>query len=488
MKKKTVVLVIVAVLLLPEIAYSCFSPADNYAVEVVLNKPGVNYDLGPLGKMNNILRRDEYTYLYRSHYDSRLIVTVSLQSLSRLNVEELPPKPAVLKAVKASVDVETLDSAVEASAKNYGWLIAYKTPMFKAGYAAVLEKQAGLYHVWLYILAGEPGEIQVGLTVSGKKKPTIKQAEAIEGDVKGVLTTTGLSPATTVIDADFVLNAFRRMEPREKIGAYLAVRVQIPLKVVKTQTTSLSCSFEMENVEPPAISKDAFKKTGWSLPQYDPQTGFAAEKRDGKTIYMVTAKKSDKGMFFYLSAENAESVDQARKVYRELFLALGIGTETVDKCAFITEKTVPETRIKPAYNISDEQLSKALAAELKWLLEAGVIRGLSETDVAAIASNTKKGYAGWNSRLVWDGEKWIPYYEAPGALLIKCVGPVPSNYLSLNLTAPPKPGETPAGGQPTPGGNTGSTQQGNITVFLAIMAVISVALAVAIYLFIRSGK
>ena len=40
------ILVIIFILVLP-LASACFSPADRYAVEVVLNKPGIEYSLSP---------------------------------------------------------------------------------------------------------------------------------------------------------------------------------------------------------------------------------------------------------------------------------------------------------------------------------------------------------------------------------------------------------------------------------------------------------
>jgi len=489
MNKKTILdAQIITVLLLINIVYACFNPADPYAVEVVLNKPGITYDLKPLEKMKNIVKKSENIYLYKSHYDDRLIVTISLQSFSHVNLENLPPKPVAIKSVKTSVDLETLEDAVATAAKNYGWQIVYKTPIFRTGYMVVLEKQFGKYRALLYIIVNGSDRVDIGLTVLGEQKLAFKQAEIIEKDVKSILTTTSLSMATMNIDTDFVLKSFKKKESREKMGVYLAVRVQIPLKIVETQIARLTCNFELENIEPSATNMDAFRNAGWNLIHYDPDMGFIAEKKIGNTLYTASAKKSDRGMFFSLSATNATSVDQAKEVFHELFHTLGLGTEALEKCTFKKEKTTLETKMVPIYDISDEDLAKALASELKWLVDIKVIKGLSERDIDNIASSVKRGYAGWNSRLVWDGEKWVPYHKVPGAYLVKCIGPAPDYYLTFNLTTPPQPEEAPPGGQPAPQENIEAPEQNNIMVFMVILLGVVTALAVAIYFFIRSGK
>lgn len=54
---------------------ACMSPADAYAVEVVLNKPGINYNLWRFDAAHNVLSTNG-TFIFRSHYDKRLYVLV----------------------------------------------------------------------------------------------------------------------------------------------------------------------------------------------------------------------------------------------------------------------------------------------------------------------------------------------------------------------------------------------------------------------------
>ncbi|MEM2598005.1 MAG: hypothetical protein QXT50_05015, partial [Thermofilum sp.] len=75
---------------------ACFSQADLYAVEVVLNKPNVTYDLSKL----RVEQVEPGVYAYRSPVDSRLVV-----ALSEL---ELPPWSGKFLGVRVQVPLRTV--------------------------------------------------------------------------------------------------------------------------------------------------------------------------------------------------------------------------------------------------------------------------------------------------------------------------------------------------------------------------------------------
>ncbi len=71
-------------------AHACFDPMDRYSIEIVLNKPGVTYNLSALEKMvkQRLVTKIEpefkgisVAYLYRSHVDKHIVMIVSLQSV-----------------------------------------------------------------------------------------------------------------------------------------------------------------------------------------------------------------------------------------------------------------------------------------------------------------------------------------------------------------------------------------------------------------------
>lgn len=57
-------------------ALQCISSSDDYASEVVLNKPEVEYNLNYLANAKNVIFRDN-KYTYVSHYNNNLLVIIS---------------------------------------------------------------------------------------------------------------------------------------------------------------------------------------------------------------------------------------------------------------------------------------------------------------------------------------------------------------------------------------------------------------------------
>ncbi|NJE85405.1 eight-cysteine-cluster domain-containing protein [Thermococcus sp. CX2] len=72
--KNVLVLAVLLMFAFTPLAWACMSPADAYAVEVVLNKPGIVYrPYPPFAALHNALIENG-TFIYRSHYDKRLAV------------------------------------------------------------------------------------------------------------------------------------------------------------------------------------------------------------------------------------------------------------------------------------------------------------------------------------------------------------------------------------------------------------------------------
>lgn len=79
--------IILTLLSLPVISAECINSADDYAVEVVLNKPGIGYDLTKLDNAKNILISNNQ-YILRSDYSSSLATI--LEKSSDLQCNSLP--------------------------------------------------------------------------------------------------------------------------------------------------------------------------------------------------------------------------------------------------------------------------------------------------------------------------------------------------------------------------------------------------------------
>ena len=62
---------------------------------------------------------------------------------------------------------------------------------------------------------------------------------------------------------------------------------------------------------------------------------------------------------------------------------------------------------------------EAMRTELAWLRDKGVIAGLSDADIEEIAAACRRGSAGHNSRIVYEAGRWLPYRETSQPLLLR---------------------------------------------------------------------
>ena len=120
-----------------------------------------------------------------------------------------------------------------------------------------------------------------------------------------------------------------------------------------------------------------------------------------------------------------------------LDVRLQIPTKTVDA------ENGPD--LAPAVDVDPDtfDFSRAMEVELEWLRRSGIVAGLDDQDVAVIASLSGARVAGWNSRLVYHAERWFPFAETGGAMLLRdgggCGGfdveNVPAGIVVLDATA-----------------------------------------------------
>lgn len=67
----------------------------------------------------------------------------------------------------------------------------------------------------------------------------------------------------------------------------------------------------------------------------------------------------------------------------------------------------------------DFDFKSAMKAELDWLATNYIISGIDEGDVADIVEATAVGLAGWNARLIYDKDEWLPYNETDNPMLFR---------------------------------------------------------------------
>ena len=123
--------------------------------------------------------------------------------------------------------------------------------------------------------------------------------------------------------------------------------------------------------------------------------------------------------------------------------------------------------LNPIVNIEPELFdwSTAMRTELEWLIEESIISGLTEEDLQQIVSKVEIGNVGYNNRLLYWNNTWVPFDET-GGLLIRLDWESIESQLDLNDLPDSVPGV--AGEDPKGFDITILIIGGTIIVFIAI--------------------
>ena len=99
---------IIAVLLLATTATACSNPADSFAFEVLLNKPGITYDPAPLQNAENV-NIENNTMVFRSHYSSEVAVVLQevVSPLRGLSVRlQIPTETVKISRTQTLLEIQ----------------------------------------------------------------------------------------------------------------------------------------------------------------------------------------------------------------------------------------------------------------------------------------------------------------------------------------------------------------------------------------------
>lgn len=116
-------------------------------------------------------------------------------------------------------------------------------------------------------------------------------------------------------------------------------------------------------------------------------------------------------------------------------------------------------------------IREAFSKELEWLINNGILKGISMSDLEEISEKARPGLAGWNNRIVYYASEpghgvWIPYYMTPDAVLVKNITGCSIRFSEAELPENPPPM---------------TTSSGMSWVVLGIVALIIISLALGLY-------
>lgn len=352
--KKMFCLTTLVVLIFASQSLALYNVMDRYAVEVLLNKPGMAHNLDFMNHADNVtIQKNVVTY--RSNFDNRVAVILESVSagdnLNGLSVRlQMPVREDTIPHVQSIVKFK--DASIDDVGQGF------------------LESLG--YHVDIVMRDGDrnnPDEEPVidrpiiPLPVDEKPGAEAPVEDTSHHDAEDM-------PGMSVDEAISVDNDNPNKGPDEIYS--------VPVQVI-------------------FLSKG---NIGWNIVHYEDVDGsgvdFMLNIMNAEAISDEAREDFQQMVAFYEFGRDAQDqLNENMQVMRSVYLVLDMDISVDEFDSHAATKT-----------------------ELEWLKANAVIIGVTDQDISEISRAAKTSLAGWNSRIVYSDGNWLPYYESGGADLI----------------------------------------------------------------------
>ena len=399
-------LMILGILILSSTASACVNPTDSFATAVLLNKPGVSYNLSGMIESDNVIVKTKEVPVESEPVGG--VPTPQAITIPPLAIPQaivIPPQTTVITNNNSTAITETVSPKLPAETRTELDRIIYRSH-YNPDVAVILS------------------EDQILIKVNGEWN-----------------------------------------EDR-----YLSVKIQIPTKDVHKSVPYIRIGLTEDvdaaalDIEACAGLGWDFEVSGsgsWTTEDGERRTMkiYALRKGDIQIEVMPAERTSQEKTDVCVTVNNATSLSESAKdEITDVLVAIGFfePTDVMDDTAIasnIREWDDLESAIDIA--VDDFDFCAAMKTELGYLRDVGVVAGLNDTDVDEIVSASVRGTAGFNLRIVYEDSEWMPYRETGNPILMKLAdcggfsitelpGGLASSVPTESTTHAPAPDHTPA--------------------------------------------
>lgn len=356
-------LLAIAAVVMAGTSHACVSPEDPYSVEVLLNKPGLSYDLSMLKSAENVVDVNPEligvsgeVVVYKSHYHGGLAAIVYESSIE--TAEETNEHPVSYPHAEPISIIST-------------------------------KKQTKI--------SGEEEII--------KDKGEQSQEQAKEGKEESVQKHLSV-----------------RLTP--KVHEVTEYRYKTKAQISKTEFEPHQNFSHLTNPEELQILGWTIKQSGGGCMGDKCFYSYSAEYKENDNwieISFFPPERTRGGIEIDIETNKELNEELKNKILNVISSMFYLGKPDFQKITDALhnmekeEMKVPE----PVFNFTDEEAKEALKTELEWLSNTGVVKGLTDEDIREIENTTKVGYAGYNSRIFYEDGKWIPYSESENPQMVR---------------------------------------------------------------------
>ncbi len=445
MKKRIVrglrVLVILGILILSSTASACVHSTDSFATEVLLNKPGVSYNLSGMIESDDVIIKTREIPVGIPDMPEPQMGAL-YRNVTTIDSSGVVGSVMVIDQNVTTIDSESVETRTELDRiiyrshhnPNVAAILSEDQILINGGwtddkYLSVrIQVPTKDVHRSMPIveieLTGNRSIADIDLNASAEYGWTV-----IECERKGACT---LEKDNIQIDinSDWKYPAYLddeawNMSPEER--KRMKERYQeMVLRGEITLTTNVSIAItNAETLEVRNVADD--ERCNWQPPGVDVlglcemEVGYYYDKRYG--CICLSGCVTPAGIPFD-SSEECEAVcgrDDGDKI-AEVLVAIGFFDDREEALSEISnweQRTSEWDDLEPAIDTSGFDYVTALIVELDWLSKNGVIENLTERDIHGMCKVAHQGTAGFNSRVVYEEGAWLQYSETNNLPLLR---------------------------------------------------------------------
>ncbi len=228
----------------------------------------------------------------------------------------------------------------------------------------------------------------------------------------------------------------------------LSVKIQIPTRNVITTRVSTIVRFELENVVMGVADKDFLASLGYEVGVFGrdiapppvpgdddivPNTVSISLRKENVSLNINHHQidGQDRVEFSADIEEPAAFTDELKAEFKKILTSLALDETALDRVDPEVVKIDLED-LAEAVDVDKDSFDfkSAMKTELDWLATSEIISGVDDRDIAETAEVAEAGCAGWNARIVYYKENWLPYNQTDGPMLFRdvdCGGFNPEN-------------------------------------------------------------
>lgn len=439
MKAKLFSLSIIGFILLlvfSSVASAYYDATSSYATEVLLNKPGISYDLNGISQAENVvvdwedesigvIGEEEVAVAHETEASSFSMETIAQGGFSGVEEEGCQVIRSQVEWTEVWNNINQGSELPEIDFSQYMLIAAFMGEQPTTGYS--IEVSQAFYYqdkLMVTIIKKQPAkDAMVGealtqpyhiVKVEQSDKEVVFQEAEVRKKIGRIVYRSHYDQRLGVI-----LSQNRLYEDETE---YLSVRIQIPAEEVQETRATVEINL-FKDIDASSLDIEKAKELGWDIGCSGGEEFYCRGVKGDQSVNILSESQGGVRIIMWINYTTFPLDKQTEEEIAEFWTAINLveskeaGLLTLENKADVKAEEFTDAHLVPIINPDELDWTEAMKTELLWLRENGVIKGLNDAEIDKIATACQKGTAGYNGRVIFEDGQWLSYSETDYPLI-----------------------------------------------------------------------